>query len=452
MTIPIMQDRSEIERVLDRCESGLEKGQVPTEIFGLDSVFDAELRRIFARSWVFVAHETEIPNRGDYVLRRIGLDPVIVTRDDSGNLNVLSNHCRHRGTQVCLTDRGNAHSFRCPYHGWVYKNNGDWMTAPHLKEAYGKGLDPKEWGLLRAPHVDSHQGFIFACLAEEAPTLKEFLGGAAWMLDALVGLHPDGMRVMGPPDRYKVRANWKSGAENFAGDAYHVDVAHWGVEAAKYIQGMRGTNEFGRSYELGNGHNFLGHALPEWFGPLAEVWGYPPEIRKHFDLSRLDETQRHMVTNNPPTVGNIFPNLSFIRFQGSPAPGEPPAVYTSFRQWQPLNPGELELLSWQFTWKFLSDEESQPAYAAGQLGFGSAGIFEQDDTAAWEGIERAGRSLWHQDKGAMFHYGMGRNEGAVQVEPDPSWKGPGIYRPTGFGEHRGLAFYRHWLSVMRKPT
>ncbi|MCT7662240.1 Rieske 2Fe-2S domain-containing protein, partial [Mycobacterium deserti] len=136
-----------------------------------------------------------MPGAGDFVQRRIGVDPVIVTRDGDGGVHVLSNYCRHRGSQVCQTDAGNSRFFKCPYHGWTYANNGDLVGTPMMQRAYGTPVDKTEWGLLRAPRVDSRQGFIFASLSDDVPSLEEFLGGAGWMLDLIAGLHPDGMRV-----------------------------------------------------------------------------------------------------------------------------------------------------------------------------------------------------------------------------------------------------------------
>jgi phenylpropionate dioxygenase-like ring-hydroxylating dioxygenase large terminal subunit len=256
----ISRNSDRLTSILARVEKALDDDLLPVEIFNDEEVFKAEMERIFTRSWVFVAHETEIPAPGDFVQRRIGLDPVIVTRDGDGGINVLSNYCRHRGTQVCQTDQGNSRFFTCPYHGWTYSNTGDLVGTPMMRRAYGKPLDAKAWGLLRAPHVATRQGFVFASLSDDVPSLDEYLGGAGWMLDLLVGLHPDGMRVAGPPDRYRVRGDWKTAAENFSGDVYHVPNLHKSGEAVQMAYGIGAAADLGRTYELGNGHNFIGHA------------------------------------------------------------------------------------------------------------------------------------------------------------------------------------------------
>lgn len=453
-TTPPALDRSvRLAALLERVETQLANDLVPVEIFNDEDIFRGEMERIFTRTWVFVAHESEIPKSGDFVQRRIGLDPVIVTRDGEGGINVLSNYCRHRGTQVCQTDAGNSRFFKCPYHGWTYSNTGELVGTPMLQRAYGERVDPTDWSLLKAPRVESRQGFVFASLSEDVPPLDEYLGGAGWMLDLIVGLHPDGMRVAGPPDRYKVRANWKSAAENFAGDVYHVPNLHASGEQVRMAYGIDGAADLGRSYEFENGHNFMGHAWTEVLGPDGVLWGYPPRVKDHFDLSQLDETQLRVVRDEPPTVGTIFPNFSFIRVFSPTVPDGPIVAFTSFRQWQPISPGEIELWSWQFVWKFQSDEDALEDYVTGQFQFGSAGIFEQDDTVAWEGISRAGASPWARKAGMNFHFQQG-NKSQIDQSPDPDWKGPGLHRLTGYGEHNQLNFYRHWLKVMKdtEPT
>lgn len=437
-----------VDGVLKRVEESLSDGLVPVEIFNDDEVFGVEMDSIFGTCWVFVAHESEIPKAGDFVQRRIGLDPVIVTRDGKGGVNVMSNFCRHRGAQVCQTDAGNSRFFKCPYHGWTYNNEGDLVGTPHMNDAYGERLDPKHWGLKRVPRIEIRSGFIFASLAQEGPSLEEFLGGAGWMLDLMVGLHPDSMRVAGPPERYKVKANWKTAAENFAGDAYHVDTLHWSNEEVSMVQGLQGNCETAHLYDFGNGHGNIAHPWPEIIHPGYVLWGYPPEVTRHFDLSGLDEAQLQVVNNEPPTTGTIFPNFSYLRVNSPTIPNGPMSVVTTFRQWQPIGPGEMEIWNWQFVWNFMTEDQALESATAGQFVFGSAGTFEQDDTVAWEGAPQAAKSPWMRREGMAFNYQQSQRS-PVDTSPDPSYRGPGLKRNTGFGEDNQLSFYRTWLQTMR---
>ncbi|WP_068160237.1 aromatic ring-hydroxylating oxygenase subunit alpha [Rhodococcus phenolicus] len=438
-----------LDVLLDRVEKDMQDDLVPAEIFNNEDIFRAEMERIFTTTWVFVAHESEIPNPGDFVQRKIGLDPVIVTRDGKGGINVMSNYCRHRGTQVCQTDAGNSRFFTCPYHGWTYANDGKLVGTPLMHRAYGTPLDRDEWGLKKAAKVDTRNGFVFAALSDDVPPLDEWLGGAGWMLDVITKLHPAGMRVAGPPERYMVNGDWKTAAENFAGDVYHLPTLHASIQEIEMIEGLQGTCEIGRTYEFENGHTFIGHAWTEAIGPFFTHWGYGAleGYSEHFDLSGFDDTQKFVAEHQPPTVGTIFPNLSFIRIF-SPLPDGPPGVFTSFRQWQPVAPGKFELWNWQFVWNFQDEESAQRDYVGGQYCFGSAGVYEQDDTVAWEGVQRAAASPWMRKEGMKFNYQQGNNS-PVDQAPDPEWTGPGIHRNTGYGEHVQFNFLRQWLRTMK---
>ena len=89
---------------------------IHTDVYTSTAVFDAEMRTIFERGWVYVAHESQVPLPGDYVTGSIGRQPVVVSRHEDGEVYVLVNRCRHRGTVVCRADAGHSNCFRCPYH------------------------------------------------------------------------------------------------------------------------------------------------------------------------------------------------------------------------------------------------------------------------------------------------------------------------------------------------
>lgn len=432
-------DADYVASLCDRIETALDRGVMPVEPFQDDRVFRAEMERIFTRSWVFVGHESEIPNSGDFVLRRIGLDQVIVSRTGDRVVHVLLNHCRHRGAPVCAEDSGNATRFRCPYHGWIFKNDGDFVGAPLSSDAYGTRPDPKKWGLLKAPKVEILHGLIFANLDPDAPTLREYLGGAAWMLDAAFGIHPDGFQVLAPPERFIIRADWKSGAENFSGDSYHVQTAHYSATLSNYTPfDLRQNGDAAHGFLFDNGHSFIGHA----FEGLA-YWGLPAEIREQLDLSGLDDVQRKMLETDPPSIGTIFPNLSYLRSPSASAPGRAPVPYTDLRVWQPLEPGVMEMWHWQLEFTCASEDYKRESYLAGQFGFGSGGIVESDDTILWEGVARYALSPWARKEQVELHYGQKR------TEPDPDWQGPGKHYPTTYGEYMQEGFWRRWVKDIR---
>ncbi len=153
-----------------------EKGLVDRRIFSEQDIYELELERIFARAWNFLAHDSQIPNPGDFVMTYIGEDRVIAVRDIEGKPQVLVNSCRHRGNAVCRAEEGHTTSFMCTYHGWTYDLKGALVGVPGFKEVYHEELDKESWGLIKAAKVDSYKGFIFANMDPEAPELDEYLG------------------------------------------------------------------------------------------------------------------------------------------------------------------------------------------------------------------------------------------------------------------------------------
>ncbi len=161
------------------------RGMIPAHIYNDEEIFRLERERLFSRAWVFVAHESEIPQPGDYVVRRVLEDSFIVARDEDGEVRALFNMCLHRGMQVCRAEMGNASHFRCPYHGWSYRNDGRLVGLPFHKDAYGgeAGFRRKGQTLLPAPSLDTYNGLIFISMDPDAPPLREYLGDFAFYLD-----------------------------------------------------------------------------------------------------------------------------------------------------------------------------------------------------------------------------------------------------------------------------
>ena len=161
------------------------RGMVPAHVYGDPEIFALERDRLFARCWVFLVHESEIPDRGDYVARRVLADSFIVVRDESGVVRVLFNMCLHRGMQVCRAELGNASHFRCPYHTWTYRNDGRLAGLPFHGEAYAgeDGFALLGQSLLPAPSMDMHNGLIFISMDPQAPPLRDYLGDFAFYLD-----------------------------------------------------------------------------------------------------------------------------------------------------------------------------------------------------------------------------------------------------------------------------
>jgi len=300
--------------------SEVRRGMVPAHVYGDPEIFAAERDRLFARSWVFLAHESEIPDPGDYVVRRVLADSFIVARDEAGVVRVMFNMCLHRGMQVCRAELGNASHFRCPYHAWTYRNDGRLAGLPFHREAYGgeDGFPRAGQSLLPAPSMATHNGLIFISLDPDAPAFTGYLGDFAFYLDFYTRQSPAGVELRGP-QRWRVKANWKIGAENFAGDSYHTPHTHASVvdiglfrepKASKRIQGAlyQAGPGAGTTYKLPtaeNGHRDLADQL--------RYVGYPDAMIPGMAATWSDR-QRALVADSGfmPSAATLFPNLSFV--------------------------------------------------------------------------------------------------------------------------------------------
>ena len=138
---------------------------------------------------MYVGHVSEVPEPNDYVVKSIGPQSVIMTRDKQGEIHLLLNRCAHRANIVCDAPKGNSSAFRCPYHGWTFANTGKLLGYP-FSSGYGGGDAKAELGLGRVARVASYKGFVFGSMADDGPTLDEHLGGAVEAFDRLTRLSP----------------------------------------------------------------------------------------------------------------------------------------------------------------------------------------------------------------------------------------------------------------------
>lgn len=188
-------------------------------------IFALEMERIFGLGWVFLGHESEIPEPGDYRTTRIGRQPLILSRHSDGTVHALLNRCMHRGAVVCRAERGNTSVFRCMYHGWMFDTAGRLVGVP-FPGGYGPDFDPSDLNLVPLPRVAAYRGFIFGSLAPDGPTLAEHLGRARAYLDTILDAAPTGeIQVRSGVERYSFPANWKLQIENLL-DGYHPNFTH----------------------------------------------------------------------------------------------------------------------------------------------------------------------------------------------------------------------------------
>ncbi len=207
----------------------IEPERVHRDVYTDPAIFELEMERIFGQAWIYVAHESQIPERGDFATTDIAGQPVLLVRHDAETFNLFFNRCAHKGAKVCEQLSGRSPILRCGYHGWTYETSGRCRHVTGGDEAYasqGINKSSDELALKKVPSVASYRGFVFASLASNPPPLASWLGPTATSIDNMVDRSPEGkLEVTGGVLRYHHDSNWKFFVENL-NDMMHAMIAH----------------------------------------------------------------------------------------------------------------------------------------------------------------------------------------------------------------------------------
>ena len=429
------------------------RGMIPAHIYNDSEIFALERERIFGRAWVFVAHESEIPAPGDYVVRRVLSDSFIVARDEQGEIRAHFNMCLHRGMQVCRAEMGNASHFRCPYHGWSYRNDGRLIGLPFHQDAYGgeAGFPRKGQRLLAAPRMDSYNGMIFISLDPGAPPLPEYLGDFTFYLDYYTRQSPSGIQLSGP-QRWRVKANWKIGAENFAGDMYHTPQTHTSVvEIGLFREPKAEKRKEGATYWAGNGGGTTYKLPPGGLDERLRYVGYPPQMIER--MKKMWSAEQLRVIGDDGfmiSAASVFPNLSFVHNWPRVADSDDVLPFISVRQWQPISEDETEVLSWFAVDAEAPEEFKRLSYKAYLMCFGSTGMFEQDDVENWVSLTSTAAGSMARRLLLNSRMGLLADDSEVSPRLKPGqFAGPGVAR-TGYNEFNQRALLSRWADHLEQ--
>lgn len=306
-----------------RAASLVRPDAVHRDIYLDEGLFQAEMHNIFERTWVYVGHESEIAQPGDYKTTTIGTSPVIMCRDEAGALRVLMNRCRHRAATVCQSERGNATSFKCDYHGWVYDMAGE-LRGVTMPKRFAPDFDKSRLGLKPAARVGNYKGFVFASLSKDGPGLEEHLGNARNYLDIFVAASPEGaIEAKHGAHKYFYDANWKFQLENSV-DGYHPYFTHRSFfdllnQSAEKRYAAFDDVSTAVAKDLGNGHSVLDQRAAmgdSYFERVKMAPGGAQLIERMTSERGATETRRilNSVGGNGFNLA-VFPNLVLIGVQ-----------------------------------------------------------------------------------------------------------------------------------------
>jgi 3-phenylpropionate/trans-cinnamate dioxygenase alpha subunit len=406
-----------------------EQGIISPRIFADEEIYRSELKNLFTRTWLFLAHDSMIPNPRDFITTYMGADPIIVSRQRDGSVKAMLNVCRHRGMKLCRADEGNTKVFTCTNHGWAFNEAGELFSVPAFQEAYLGELDMAKFGL-RQPRVEQYKGFWFGNWDPGAPPLDEYLGDMKWYLDSWIDHADGGIEFLPNVLKWTIKANWKMAAEQFAGDAYHAPVTH--------ASSMLNTSGLGFGDEPPPPGTFLGGQFSSPEGHGLGIMPAPPgtrltedpvhdyNLRKNADAKeRLGDVRASIQTHF-----TVFPNLSGL------------GGMSTLGVWHPKGPNKFEI------WRYAVVEKNAPDYVkrhiqrSASFTDGAGGTVEMDDGENWNLMGQV-LSEGHMARETAWNYQMGLGHDQTEVDGFP-----GRVTPRLLGEYPQRQFYRRWLDFM----
>lgn len=400
-------------------------------------VFVDELKRIYQDGWVYIGHESEIPNAGDFTRTWLGIQPLIFSRDQAGQYHVLYNRCTHRGASICQEDSGNANGFRCEYHGWFFRHNGELAAVPYA-DGYGKDFDKSELNLRKPPRVAEYRGFVFASASETGRNLLEHISGPArQQIDFFCDLSPEGeVLVQCGATKLAYNGNWKLQMENSI-DGYHPNFTHQSFFST--IERMTGSKPDifdGRSAveirDLGLGHTNIDYRRHNLADPGARArlegmrqtsWGkkYYEDMVDAHGQERADE-----VILVGGTHMNVFPNLVVLGQQ--------------VRTIRPVSAERTEVSLRPTLLKGVPDELNAARIRMYEAFYSPHGGGIHDDVEMFNRIHEGLRCS--ADPWVIFRRGLHREK----VDDDGTRYGQCT------DEVSQRAMWRHWKSIMQTET
>ena len=408
------------------------------DIFTNEDLFALEMKHIFEGNWVYLAHESQIPDVNDYYTTWIGRQPIVITRDKTGTLNAVINACAHKGAMLCRRKQGNKGSFTCPFHGWTFANTGKLLKVKDAKTTqYPDQFNTDgSHDLTRVARFESYRGFLFGSLNPDVAPLTDYLGETTVVIDQIVDQAPEGLEVLRGNSSYIYDGNWKLQMENGC-DGYHVSSVHWNYATTMDRRSATGTkavdaNSWSKSkagvYGFDNGHILL------WTNTAN------PEVRPVFNrrdeiAARLGEDKAGFIVNQTRNLC-LYPNV-FLMDQFS----------TQIRVVRPLSVDRTEVTIFCFAPKGEGAEDRATRIRQYEDFFNVSGMGTSDDLEEFRACQTAyagSAPLWNDMSRGAPLWIQGADDNARRMGLNPLISGER-------SEDEGLFVCQHeyWAKVMR---
>lgn len=431
-----------------------ENGTISRELYVREDIFAQEQERIFRRVWLFLGHESMVPNPGDFILSRMGTEEILLVRDRKDKqIRAFLNSCRHRGEKVCRYDAGNALVFTCPFHAWTYDSAGRLVGAAGQKNprSYGGALDMEQWSLVEVAQLTNYYGTLWATWDKDAPSFEDYLGPFAdsvrYMCESSDGTD-NGLEVFTPWQRWRLPTNWKVPAFTSSRDPEHGALTHRSVNAAAIgpLRGRQGGDRALKRNRLPNttwiaGDHNLGHggAWTEYhekgLAEYADGWweeGVDDYFREQHEKKKLKYKDR-IVPPSGHDAGHIcvFPNFIMDSWR--------------WRIWHPHEYGVVE------RWSLFGVDKHAPKFVKDAVRHyvmrynGPTGCTESDDMENWNYVFPASQGATARQYNYNFANGLGRGI----TKPDMH---AGLVFNTDRTEEAHRARFSRWLAFMEAET
>ncbi|AWI54593.1 benzoate 1,2-dioxygenase large subunit [Aquabacterium olei] len=406
-------------------------------------LFDLEMKHIFEGNWIYLAHESQIPNPNDYLTTYIGRQPIMITRNKAGELNAIINACSHRGATLARLKKGNKANFTCTFHGWTFNNSGKLLkvkdgTDAGYPESFNKDCSHD---LKKVARFESYRGFLFGSLNPDVAPLTEFLGESTKIIDMIVDQSPEGLEVLRGSSTYTFDANWKIQAENGA-DGYHVTSVHWNYaattnhrkqsEAGDTIKAMDAgswAKNGGGFYSFENGHMLL---WTKWANPEDR-----PNFKVRDELvQRCGEARADWMINHSRNLC-LYPNV-YLMDQFS----------SQIRVLRPISVDKTEVTIYCIAPKGEAPEARARRIRQYEDFFNATGMATPDDLEEFRACQQgyAGIALeWNDMCRGATHWVHGPDAAAQQIDLKPLLSGVKTEDEGLYTEQ-----HRYWMETMQR--